>query len=644
MMKKLLYGLAALVLLLLLGLLALTRLVDTERVKRVLVEQTREKTGRTLVIEGDLSWRFFPSLGFTLGRTSLMNPPGFAEGATLSVGGISLDVALRPLLDNRLEVGEAVLDNARLHLITRADGVSNIDDLRALAGGGEPAPVADEPAGGRSGGGEPTAPMSVSLAGVRVNNAEVLLQDEAGGSLTRLNRVNLALDRFAPGESVPLSLSGDLFSDEVQANIRADGLLWLAADGSRLRLDQLALEIGATGRAIPGNKQLRLGGGLDYDIAGRQLAFNHLQLEVGSLALDGSLSLEHAPAIPRLRFSLHTALLDLDQLAGEWGRPQSSAAGATPASSEAAATLPPSVASPEPDLSWLSRIDVQGELAADRMRVQGMEMEQLTLKLALGEGRARFEPIRARLYGGELDGRASLDATRQPAAFSMRHTLGGVAVRPLLSDAAGLDYLEGRGELVLDVSGRGLSSAALLPGLTGSSRLRVDDGAVHGVNIPAMIRRGYAQVKGQPLPAEEAVQKTDFSALTADFTIAGGKVSTDNLNMASPLLRIHGEGQTNLRDQSIDVLLNTAVVGSLKGQDGEELSELKNITLPVRISGTYQQPRYGLDMQQVFDRYLKDKVDREAQRLQERLNEKLGDELGDKLQQRLPGLLDKLGL
>lgn len=58
-MKKWLYGLAALALLVVLGIFALTRLVDTDRVKRLLVEQTREKTGRTLVIDGELSWRFF---------------------------------------------------------------------------------------------------------------------------------------------------------------------------------------------------------------------------------------------------------------------------------------------------------------------------------------------------------------------------------------------------------------------------------------------------------------------------------------------------------------------------------------------------------------------------------------------------------
>ena len=58
-MKKLLYGLGGLLLLVLIAGVVLTQVVDTDRVKRLLVEQTKEKTGRTLVINGDLSWRLF---------------------------------------------------------------------------------------------------------------------------------------------------------------------------------------------------------------------------------------------------------------------------------------------------------------------------------------------------------------------------------------------------------------------------------------------------------------------------------------------------------------------------------------------------------------------------------------------------------
>ncbi|MDP5291794.1 AsmA family protein [Oceanimonas sp. CHS3-5] len=649
-MRKWLYGVAVLLLLVLVGAFALTRLVDTDRVKRLLVEQTREKTGRTLVIDGDLSWRFFPSVGFTLGKTALLNPAGFEEGATLSVGEVSLDVALKPLFDNRLEVGEAVLSNARLHLITRKDGTTNLDDLRNL--GKKDESSAGETTGSNAAEAQPKQKRElefVSLAGVRVVDAEVLLQDERTDTLTRLNRVNLALDRFSPGEEVLLTLSGNLFSDEVQASIEAGGRLWLAPELDRLRLAGLSLKAGATGRAVPGNKELSLNGDLAYSMATQQAEFSNLALVVGSLTLDGKLSVNHATNIPKIRFDLHTPLLDLEQLSDEWSSEQggaASGASATDSSETPAkrAKLPPSVASNEPDLSILKTLDVQGRLAADQLKVQGMEMDNLKLDIKVRQGKATAEQISARLYDGELKGKASLDANPSPARFALQTALNGVDGYRLLNAAAGMDSLEGRATVALDVTGRGLSAQAIKKSLNGTSRVEFADGALRGVNIAAMIRRGYAQVRGQPLPEDNEPQKTDFSVLTADFAIGKGKIATNNLNLASPLLRVQGEGETSLLDESLNVLLNTSIVGTLKGQDGESLDELKNITVPVRISGSYKEPRYTLDMQRVFDLYLKEKADKEAERVKRKLNEKLGGELGDKINEKLPGLFDKLGL
>ncbi len=640
-MKKLLYGAGALLLLLLLALVILTQVVDTDRVKRVLIEQTREKTGRTLVINGDLSWRFFPSIGFTLTDTALLNPPGFAAGNTLSVGEVSLDVALKPLLDNRLEIGEAVLGSARLHLITRADGVTNIDDLRTLlaaTGPDKSTDAADESAnadGSRQ-------PMSISLAGVQVVDAEVVVQNDVSNTLTRLNRVNFKLDEFAPGKAVPLSLSGNLFSDEIQANIDAAGQLWLAPEFDRLRLDALKLDVDATGRAIPDNKQLRLQGNLAYDLDRKLAEFSDMTLKLGSLDVTGTLSVRH-DTIPDLRFNLNTALLDLDALQAEWS-PVSVDDEAADGASTAKSTLPASTVAGEPDLSVLKRLRVEGQLAADKVLVQGMELEQLTIKVKVDQGKVKLDQIQARLYEGNIDASGELDVNAHPARFRVQKTLTGVNARELLTAAAGIDYLEGRADLALDLSGTGLTADAIKRSVKGNTELNVADGALHGVNIAALIRRAHARVKGLPLPEEDAVEQTDFSALTADFAIAKGKVSTDNLHMASPLLRIDGEGETSLLDESLDVLLNTAIVGSLKGQDGEELSELRNIILPVRIGGSYQQPKYSLDLQQVFDLYLRDKADKEAERVKRKLNEKLGEKLGDKLGDKLPGLLDKLGL
>ena len=681
-MKKLLYGLAGLVLLILLAGIILTQVVDTDRVKRLLIEETKAKTGRTLAINGDLSWRFFPSIGFTVSDTALLNPPGFEGGNTLSIGELSLDVALKPLFNNRLEVGEAVLNNARLHIITRSDGVTNLDDLQALAADhAKPDARDDNKVDSRSTSDQPAAdtnakePMGFSLAGVRVQDAEVVLDNRASGKLTRLTKVNVKLDDFAPDQTVPLSLSGNLFRDDLQGNINLEGQLWLAPELNRVRLNDLKLDAAATGRAIPGNKQLQLQGDLAYDFDRKQAQFEQLNVTLGELKVTGKLGVNHQNVL-ELNFDLHTQSLNVDALQEEWRSGSKPAKGtakgaakdlvkdivqpstAEPTTKEPAnsasntpsapGTLSTSTPSSEVSGSFLQGINLNGVLKADQVSVQGIELQQLEVQIKSKHGKLEFNPLQAQLYDGQVNADLKLDFSQHPTDFSLATVLTGVNADTLLAAATDIDYIQGRADLNVDVKGTGFTEQQLQKNLTGTAKLSVADGAVKGVNIAALIRRAHAQLKGLPVPAKEEVEKTDFSALTADFVLSKGRVSTDNLHLASPLLRIDGKGETKLADESLDVLLSTAVVGSIKGQDGEELDELKNIILPIRISGTYKKPQYRLDLQQVFDLYLSEKADKEAERLQRKLEEKLDGKLGDKLNKKLgdklPGLLDKLGL
>ncbi|ART79368.1 AsmA family protein [Oceanisphaera avium] len=668
-MKKLLYGLAGLVLLILLAAIVLTQWVDTDRVKRLLVEQTKEKTGRTLVINGDLSWRFFPSIGFTVTDAALLNPPQFEGGNTLAVGELSLDVALQPLFNQRLEIGEAVLKNARLHLITRADGTTNIDDLRELAQHKEAAAqqieTSDKTLSLPQENNAPNAQkksLDVTLAGVQVQDGEVVMQNQGTGKLTRLTKVNVKLDEFAPDNVVPLNLSANLFSDDIQAYITLDGKFWLAPELNRFSINDLVLETSATGRAIPGNKQLKLQGQLSYDIEQKLAEFSELNLAVGELNVSGELALRQQ-SVPELSFNLHTPSLNLDALQKEWqtGTPgvskksaskanrQSSASNskqkATPITpTSVPATLSSSTPTSEASKTWLHTLDLEGDLAADTLIIQGVELEQLAVHIKSKQGKLELNPIQAQLYEGHTKGQATLNFSEQPTTFRLQQQLSQVNAKALLSATTDIDYLEGLTDISLIATGEGFSDTQLQKNLNASAELKMRDGALEGVNVTELIQRAHAKVKGLPVPVATAAQKTDFSELAADFALNKGVVSTDNLHLVSPLLRIDGQGQTKLADESMDILLNTAVVGSIKDQEGEEIDELKNIILPIRISGTYKEPQYRLDLQQVFDIYLGDKTDKEMDRLKRKLDGKLGDKLEKKLGDKLPGLLDKLGL
>jgi AsmA protein len=203
----------------------------------------------------------------------------------------------------------------------------------------------------------------------------------------------------------------------------------------------------------------------------------------------------------------------------------------------------------------------------------------------------------------------------------------------------GKDTVTGTLSAVAKLSGTGDNPDAIKKALNGNLALSFSDGAVKGVNLVRVVRQAQAVVKGKPYVEKSEVEQTDFSTLTATASVADGVVRNNDLEAKSPLLRIQGKGSVNLGKESIDYLLTTTIVGTLEGQGGRELSDLKGIPIPIEVNGTFSKPRYEprLDeaLKQVAGEKVKEKVEEEKEKLREKaekkLQKKLGKELGDGL-------------
>jgi len=155
------------------------------------------------------------------------------------------------------------------------------------------------------------------------------------------------------------------------------------------------------------------------------------------------------------------------------------------------------------------------------------------------------------------------------------------------------------------------------------------------VNIAALIRKARAALKGQPAPAETGPNQTDFAALTGSVNVSDGLARNDDLLLQSPLLRVAGAGQTSLVDETIDYTLTTKLVGSLEGQGGKGLEDLKGVEIPVKVGGTWSKPSYVPDvaaaLSEAAKEKVKEKVDEKLEEQKQKIQEKIGDKLGDSL-------------
>jgi AsmA protein len=293
------------------------------------------------------------------------------------------------------------------------------------------------------------------------------------------------------------------------------------------------------------------------------------------------------------------------------------------------------------DFSALRGVNLQGEVHIAALQVNRLKFAQFRAGLKAANDRLLVAPWQANLYGGTMDGRLLLNA--QDNGITLKQSLLGVQVHPLLMDLANQDVLSGTGSIMLDVSGRGLSVDALKKSLAGTLSLNLRDGAVKGINLAQSLRdakRGLALARGSVpdvIQVSRKEEKTDFSALTASFHINNGVAHNNDLSVLSPFLRITGEGDIDIGRNQINYLAKARVVNTSTGQDGRAVDQVAGVTVPVRVTGPVDKITWKIEFAQAVGELLKEKTQTRVEEKRQEMKQKLNDQL----QEKLKGLLQR---
>jgi len=233
-----------------------------------------------------------------------------------------------------------------------------------------------------------------------------------------------------------------------------------------------------------------------------------------------------------------------------------------------------------------------------------------------------------------LSGSLFADAASHRIGFAP--TLANVSLGPLLSDVAQEGRLSGRGTVAVNVTATGKSVEAMKRGLNGTVNLSLRDGAIKGVNIAQSLRefRSLLSQRKDDTQQHHGALQTDFSEMQARVVFAGGIGTVRDLSVKAPLLRVAaGEpAKLDVPAQRVDLVALVTVVNTSTGQDGKDLAELHNVTVPLHISGPFDAPSYTIQWSQVAGSVLKNF-------LQETIQEGLGKaEPVDRLRDRLKGI------
>jgi AsmA protein len=628
--KKVLIGLAVLVVLVIAAAVIVPFFIPVETYKGQIAQQVRNATGRELAINGAVSLSLLPRLELEVNDVAFSNAPGGRAPEMAALSELRVRLELLPLLSREIQIDSFVLVDPVIHLEVDKDGRPNWEFE-----GMEAPEAADRPeAGKRAAEAKGQAGLAeIRLGDVRLVNGTVTYFDATSDESLELSDINVKVS--LPDLDSPFEAEGDVVwnAEKVELEVGAEKPRELLSGGSTavaiavesepIQLDykgslstaeplkaegELELEIPSVrGLAAWAGKPLEMeGSGLGLlsvkgkvGVNGKQYSFSGAKIALDSMTADGEVMADLGRPRPYLKARLDVDKLDLNTYLPPQAAPPETADKASARPEQAG---PPPEWSDEPiDVSGLRAADADLSLSAGEILVQEMKIGHSALSITLKDGKLTADLTELALYDGAATGRLVVDGSGEIPGVEKKFKLSGVQAEPFLRDAADLERLTGTADGDVAISAKGRSQRDMVQALNGTGSIKFSDGAIKGINLGAMVRN----VKSAFLDkgAREA-QKTDFAELSGTFQIQNGILRNDDLKLLNPLLRLSGAGTADLPQRTVNYRVEPKAVATTKGQGGE--ADLTGVTVPVIIEGPWHDLSFRPDLAGMVGEALKD--------------------------------------
>ena len=268
---------------------------DANQYKPQIVQAVKDRTQRTLKLDGDIRLALFPDIGATLGKASLSESASDREFA--SADDFRIVLKLPPLLSGQVVVSAIEARNLRANLIRFKDGKTNIDDLTGA--GDKSTPPAR---GGES-------QIRIDIDHVTIENAAITYTDQAKGAIYALSKFNLKTGRIVSGVPGKIDLTFLVQSDKPKLSLETAVKTTFMYDLDQQHYVLDGLDLSAKGFAAGvSNLVADAKGNVDARLAGKEFVISRLSLAATGKQGGGDLSLRLE--VPRLNVTR-------DQVSGE---------------------------------------------------------------------------------------------------------------------------------------------------------------------------------------------------------------------------------------------------------------------------------------------------------------------------------------
>lgn len=433
-MRKLLWLLGLLLVVVVGGVIAAPSFIDWNQYKGMASDKVRQLTGRELKIAGEVHIAVWPAPALVAEDISFSNAPGSQSPTMASFKAVEVRIALAPLFAGRIQVETVKLIEPVIELERMADGKANWEFTAAAKpaanGAAKPADSTSSSAGGST--------PDIVLDNFTIENGTLIYRDVKSALIEPIEKLNAtvaAVSLQGPMESsgamvlrgIPLSYSASLGSliqgrtipFNAQLSLQA-GDLTARANGTLVSLLEApqfkgAVEIkganlGASLSALgvlaqPPAAPIALTMSGETTASAKAVAINELALNIAGVQAKGDLQLDLGT---NLRFGSRLAINNIDVTKLQTAlRPQSPPKAQTPtakanATAKTPAAKPNTAAMPEAEVRFALPNDIAGSLivTVDAIGYREGVVRDVVLNADLEGGVLNLGQLSAQFPGG----------------------------------------------------------------------------------------------------------------------------------------------------------------------------------------------------------------------------------------------------
>lgn len=548
-------------------------LIDKDKILELAAAEVHKQTGATLEVSGDINLSIFPTLGVSLGETSVTMP----EEQTMSLTAQSLEIGVQllPLLSQKVEINTIALDGVVVKTQSAPEQptleASKLSDeeldafyaerRKALADAGESAGAEAALA----------VPLALNVGELSVTNSRLETTDTHSGEVSVVELLNInARDLNLDGRPIPLKATVRR-PGEQPLTVELDGSVRVPEGAQTVGIDELSVMLSG---ATPQPVKLTASGEVNLP---RQIADLKLVISTGETRGDGQLRYASFES-PQIDARMALNLLDpsLLVLAG----PE-----ATGEVADAPKTDGDAGDQPLP-LDAIRAIDTQAVLEIAQAKFDAHTIENMKVSMRALDGVINISSLTGKLHGGVLDLKAKFNGKHNVAKLTTDGGINTLDIPTALKAMESEPVLEGTVDLNWELVSRGSTVNELVAAMAGPIILTANNALLKEVGVEEMMCKAVALANQESLSGEFPADSA-FGALSAQVQVAEGKAHLQPLLASLPQIALSGSGYFDLVDQSFDTTFKARLSAGLEELDPacRVNDRLTAIDWPVKCAG-----------------------------------------------------------